>query len=217
MNMNFKKFAMVGASALVIAMYSGTASAQTAYTFDAGVAETLDIRAEVDNTINADITDPHMGTWGVIRSNAAGEQAVLVLNFDGTQAGSSSGAADAIEGGGLNAAGLVEITGAFPTTPITVTLSAPVDLVCGACAGSSPFLDLYRIEADLLNVVVGTDGTANSVIDQVTPANNAVATATTDGTGALSFNIGARARTTVGSVPYETGSYAGTYDMILEY
>lgn len=214
MKLNFKKFAMVGASALAIAIYSGTAHAQI--DFEAGIPQTLDITAEVDNTITATITDPDMGTWGVIRSNAVGEQAILVLNFDGTQGGTSSGAADAIEGGG-GVAGVVDISGAFASTPVTVTLSNPVDLVCTLCAGSSPTLDLYRIEANLTAPTTGVAGASNSVIDQVTPASNHVGTATTTGAGALVFNIGARARTTVGSTPYESGAYAGTYDMILEY
>lgn len=214
MKLNFKKFAMVGASALAIAIYSGAAHAQV--DFEAGIPQTLDITAEVDNTITATITDPDMGIWGVIRSNLAGENAELVLNFDGTQSGSSDGVADAVEGGG-SVAGIVDIAGAFPNTAVTVNLSNPTDLICALCAGSSPNLDLYRIEADLENVTTGVDGASNSVIDQVTPADNYVGTATTDGAGALEFNIGARARSTVGSTPYETGLYEGTYDLILEY
>lgn len=215
MKMDIKKFAMVGASALVIAMYSGTASAQVS--FEAGIPQTLDITAEVDNTIVATITDPDMGVWGVIRSNVAGEQATLSLGFADNQVGSADGAADAVEGGSATT-GVVAITGAFPNTPITVALSAPTDLVCALCAVSSPVLDLYRIEADLLNVAPnGVNGTSNSVIDLVTPANNYTSTATTTGAGVLTFDIGAMAQTTVGADPYETGLYEGTYDMILEY
>ncbi|MBU0799954.1 MAG: hypothetical protein KKA05_03030, partial [Alphaproteobacteria bacterium] len=107
MKLNLTKFAMVGVCALGIAMHAGTAAAQV--DFEAGTPETIAITAEVNNTITATVTDPDMGVWGVIRSNVAGENALLQLTTAGLQVGTADVGADAIEGGGPPVAGLIAI------------------------------------------------------------------------------------------------------------
>lgn len=213
MSINFKKIALTGVSALAIASYANTASAQPV-SFEAGVPETLDITAEIDNTIAATITDPDMGTWGVIRSGVAGQQAALTLTPAGTQTAATSGTARTIAGGG-QAAGVVNIAGAFPSTPISVAFSALVDLTCTACSGSNPPLNLYRVEAELTPPTTGVAG-SDAVLDTVVPTNT-VGQGTTTPAGDLVFNIGAAARTTVGANPYESGLYEGTYNLMLQY
>ena len=213
MKLNFKKFAMIGASALAIATYSGTAFAQI--DFEAGIPQTLDITADVDNTITATIIDPYMGQWGVIRSNNAGENALLALSPAAVQTGTADGVADAIEGGGA-IAGEVDIAGAFPNTAINVTFSNLVDLTCALCAGSNPSLDFIGMTAELTPPAAGVAG-ADAVEDVLVPANDVVGNAVTTGAGVLTFNVGATMQSTVGSTPYETGLYEGTYDLMLEY
>jgi hypothetical protein len=220
MKINFKKIAMISASALVIATYAGTASAQPvlqpAVDFDPGAPVTFDIWAEVANTITADITGPDMGAWGVIRSNVGGDNATLTLTPASTQTANVDGAARTIAGGSAPVAGTVDVTGAFPSTPVNVTLQTAVDLTCAACTVGNPPLQLIIVTAELTPPAVGTAG-SDAVLDVLVPANNAVGQATTTVGGALNFRIGATAQTTVGAAAYESGSYEGAFDMIMEY
>lgn len=207
------RFMTIGAYALLVMLNPGKASAQV--NFDAGVPETLDITAEVQNTITAVVVAPNLTPWGVIRSPVAGENARLEMFPDGSQNGTADGDANAVEGG-IGTPGAFQVTGAFPNTPVNVTFSSPVDLVCGACSVTNPVLELIEVYAELTPPAVGVAG-ADAVLDDVVPANNVVGNALTDGTGALTFYIGVALQTTVGTDPYETGTYTGTFDALLEY
>ena len=219
-----RKRALAGACALALAFALNHTPAfaqpvlQPAVDFDPANPVQLDIWAEVANTIVADVMPPETGTWGVIRSNIPGEHALLTLNPGGTQTGTNSGggSARAIEGGTPGSAGGVVVNGAFPLTPINITLQNPVDLVCAACTVGNPVLELIIVTAELTPPLIGTAGT-DPVLDVLVPANNVIGQATTNAMGTLSIFFGATMRTTIGPTPYETGTYIGTFDMIMEY
>lgn len=217
-----RKRALAGtcALALVFASYHPAAFAQPVLQpgvdFDPANPVQLDIWAEVANTIVADVMPPETGTWGVIRSNVPGEHALLTLNPGGTQSSTNSGGARAVQGGAPGSAGGVVINGAFPLTPINITLQTAVDLVCAACTVGNPVLELIIVTAELTPPLIGTAGT-DPVLDVLVPANNVIGQATTNAMGTLSMNFGATMRTTIGPTPYETGTYIGTFDLIMEY
>jgi hypothetical protein len=217
-----RKRALAGAYALVLAFASNHPPAfaqpvlQPAVDFDPANPVQLDIWAEVANTIVADVMPPETGTWGVIRSNVPGEHALLTLNPGGTQSSANNGGARAVQGGPPGSAGSLLVNGAFPLTPINVTLQNAVDLVCAACTVGNPALELIIVTAEMTPPVIGTAGT-DPVLDVLVPANNVIGQATTDAMGTLSVNFGATMRTTIGAAPYETGTYIGTFDVIMQY
>ena len=213
MTLGFVRFAIIGAYVLLVALNPLPARAQT--NFEAGTPETLDITADIQNTITAAVTPPNLAPWGVIRSPTPGENARLVLTPAGTQNGVQDGAANAVEGG-VGTPGAFQVTGAFPNTPVNVTFSNPVDLVCALCTVTNPVLELIEITAELTPPFVGVAG-VDAVLDDLVPANNVVGNALTDGTGDMTFYIGVVLQTTVGVDPYETGTYAGTFEALLEY
>lgn len=216
MKLQMIKSAIAGACALGIVIAAGAASAQpVAYEFEAGIPETIPVTADVDNSIDALVTPPYMGRWGIIRSATLGQQATMALTTAGAQTANTNGTARTIAGGNTPVAGLVEISGAFPATVINVSFDTLVDLVCAACAGGNPDLDLFRVEASTDAPTAGVGGVA-AVRDLIVPTNT-TGTATTTAGGLLTFNIGVRARTTVGATPYETGAYAGSFDALIQY
>ena len=213
MTLGSLRFVVIGAYVLLATLTGMPAFAQTS--FDAGTPQTLDITAEVQNTITAVVTDPALTPWGVIRSPNAGENARLEITPGGVQNGVADGDANAVQGG-IGTPGAFNVSGAFPNTPVNVTFSNPVDLVCAACSGTNPVLELIEITAELTPPAVGGAG-VDAVMDDLVPANNVVGNGLTDGAGNMTFYIGVVLQTTVGVEPYETGTYAGTFDALLEY
>lgn len=204
----------ISAYALLYVLSPVTAGAQP-ISFEAGSPETLDITATVENTITAAVTAPELTPWGVIRSAIPGEQARLVITPGGAQSGVNDGNARAINGG-VGLPGAFQVTGAFPNTPVTVTFSNPVDLVCGTCSPGNPVLELIEIVAELTPPSLGTAGN-DAVLDDLVPANTVVGNATTTVGGDLTFYVGVTLQTTVGPEPYESGTYAGTFNAVLQY
>jgi hypothetical protein len=209
----FIRTVAIFAYALLVTFTALPAFAQTA--FEAGQPQTLDITAEVMNSISAVVTEPALTPWGVIRSPNAGENARLVMLPTGAQNGVADGDASAVQGG-IGTPGAFVVTGAFPNTPVNVTFSNPVDLVCAACTVTNPVLELIEITAELTPPAVGGAG-VDAVMDDLIPANNVVGNGFTDGAGNMTFYIGVVLQTTVGVEPYESGTYAGTFNALLEY
>lgn len=213
MTLGLPRFGTIGAYVLLVLLTAIPAFAQT--DFEAGTPQTLDITAEVMNTITADVTPPELTPWGVIRSPNAGENARLVMLPNGSQNGVADGDASAVQGG-IGTPGAFQVSGAFPNTPVNVTFSNPVDLVCALCTVTNPVLELIEITAELTPPAVGGAGT-DAVMDDLVPGNNVVGNGFTDGAGNMTFYIGVVLQTTVGVDPYESGTYAGTFDALLEY
>lgn len=215
------KLAAFGALALGVAFNVSPAKAQI--DFDAGVPNTVEINAAVDNTISAAVVEPDFGNLGVVASQTPGEQAVLVLLPAGTLdvTGAVDGDSRIMSGGG-EAEGEIDIGvgGAFPTTPVYVTYSAPVDLVCAICAPGNAALEIFEVTDNLAGGGGCTGGLTAGVLDTVTPANDAVGCETTIGDGSLSFEIGVTIATADGNAVrpvYETGTYLGSVDVLIEY
>ena len=89
--------------------------------------------------------------------------------------------------------GVFDVTAAAPTTALVLTFPAAVTLVCGACgAGTEDF-------------------TVNGFVDDVAGAP------TTDGAGAVTFNVGATLNTIASANTYNDGSYTGAYTITVNY
>jgi hypothetical protein len=77
------------------------------------------------------------------------------------------------------------------------------------------------ISAWVAGDVHGADGGGftqqQGVYDQVTPANNKDGEGITDNTGELKWHIGAKIGTEPGSTYYASGTYSGSFDIILSY
>lgn len=218
MKLQMIKMVMAGACALAIAFAAQTASAQPVnITFEAGEAETIDVTATINNSIDAAVTQPNMGTWGVIRSAVAGQQATMTLTDAGVQTANTNGTARTIAGGGTIEAGQVVITGAFPETRINVSFDNLQNLVCTGCPVGNPELHLYRVFANTIAPVVGQAALVEAVRDTVVPTNTTGNPETTVGTGNLTFNFGVAARTTIGATPYASGVYEGSFDALVQY
>ncbi|MFN3701626.1 MAG: hypothetical protein ACK4VI_08930 [Alphaproteobacteria bacterium] len=212
---SFFKLALVGTTAL---MFMASDAMAQAITFEAGVPQTIDITANVDNSITATVTDPSFDRLGVVASTTPGERAVALLNFDGTLTLTPAGSARIISGG-TPVAGIVGIdTGdAFATTPVYVTLSDAVDLTTGTVG--NPALRLVRVATNQAGGVA-CGALTGAILDVLIPANTVQGCDITNADGELTFNIGATIRTVDGADPrpvYETGLYEGSFDMIMEY
>ncbi|HRQ60127.1 MAG TPA: hypothetical protein PLO23_01190 [Alphaproteobacteria bacterium] len=218
---SFVKFAAFGALALGVAFGASPAKAQV--DFEPGVPEVININAAVDNTITATVTEPDFGDLGVVASQTPGGQAILELTTAGALVtGAAIDGDSRILSGGGQVAGSVAIGvgGAFPTTPVYTTYSAPVDLTCGACAAPNADLLIFEVTDDLAGGGGCTGGLTAGVLDTVTPANTATGCETTAGDGSLPINIGVTIATEDGNAVrpiYNTGTYVGSVSLLLEY
>ena len=90
--------------------------------------------------------------------------------------------------------GVFDVTGAAPTTSLTVTLANPANATCAACGGGNPPMTLGGLTDDTLGTV------------------------TTDANGALTINVGATLTTqSTCLAQYADGAYVGTYDITVSY
>ncbi len=91
------------------------------------------------------------------------------------------------------AAGSFSIAGAAPSTTLNVTLPANTTMNCAACSGSQPDFDLITFE------------------------DSGGGTVTTNGSGAVSFTVGAQLQTQTSAAPYEDGTYSAAYTVSVNY
>lgn len=210
-------------SALALGVAFGGSPAKAQVDFEAGTPETVEINAAVDNTITATVTEPNFGNLGVVASETPADQAILELTPAGTLDATNAVDGDArIMAGGGHAGGSIAIGagGAFPTTPIYVTYSNPQNLTCATCDPGNPDLLILEVTDNLAGGGTCTGGLTAGVLDTVTPANSAVGCATTAGDGSLTFGLGVTIGTVIGAVPrpvYQTGTYLGSVDVLIEY
>lgn len=215
------KLAAFGAMALGVAFGANTAKAQT--DFDAGVANTININAAVDNTITATVVEPDFGNIGVVASLTPGEQAILEFQPAGTfnTAAAVDGDSRLLVGGGSTVGSVTVAAGdAFPTTPVYVTYSNAQDLTCALCTVANPDLIIHEV-TDNLGGGAGCGGLTAGVLDVVgAGAADAQGCELTAGDGSMAFNLGVTIATVDGVAPrpvYETGVYLGSVDVIIEY
>lgn len=89
--------------------------------------------------------------------------------------------------------GSFTVSGAAPSTALTISLPTSVTLVCGACSGSQP------------------DFVVNTFVD------SGGGTVTTNGSGGVSFTVGATMNTETSATPYEDGTYSAAYTVSANY
>jgi len=170
--------------ALTAAVAFGTVEAQ---------AETAgtNIQAIVANAFTFTETTA-LGFGSMVAINDATDTSTLVVDHTAAPIYNNPGAAILIEV--LPAtAGTFDISGAAPSTAITITFPASVTLNCGACA-------------------VGTE---DFTVD--TFVSSGAGTETTDGTGAVTFTIGATLNTINSANAYNDGTYSGAYTVTANY
>ena len=205
MSFNFKRLAMVGAAALTLASYSGTAWSAVFEMDDVGVV--IAVTAAVDNTIDVTTTPVAFGTVGV--TSDAVDIASLVMN-------PTTGAIVDDIGPGLGIAEAHIVSGTNTGTPGTVTV-----------ANALPNSLIFSYYGTIVNLTDGAGPvlTLDSVTDNMaTPGSYTVATATqvagvetTTAGGDLVWEIGAAIGTQATAARYDTGAYAGSFTMILSY
>lgn len=212
---SFTKIAAVSAIAMMAAMH---AAGVVAAPVQIGDAVQVDITATVENTIDVAVTNPvRFGQIGAMNSLTAADIATASVAPDDTLAddpGTGYGTADqasiVFDPGDVANTGAadVDITAAFENTDLFVTYDTCVDL---AGPGAEVF-NLISIQDNL--------PTANSH-NCATPAAFGAYTfgsGTTDGTGALSFNIGAVIETDgTADTAYTDGAYTGSVQMYVTY
>lgn len=212
--MNFNKLgrlATVSAIALGFSVSAGQVWA-AAYELDSGVVLPVNVGADVLETVDVVVTDAAIGNIGVHQDKTGADTATLVMAPDGTITEDVAGPARIVHETGTGTAAQVVLTAAFPTTDIYATYSNPVDLNCALCA-LSPDFTLVDVLDDMDNPNGGA-GPGTGVAAGTLAGDGQ---ATTDANGALTWNIGVTIETIASANYYETGAYAGSFDMILSY
>lgn len=214
---SFSRLATVSAIALGFAGYSGSAFAAPYQMDDPATPLQVPVDAYVLNTVDVVITTmtfPDIGVHG-----DAADVATLVMDATGAIAlddlgPGAGGAGEAHMQSGTNAGqqGVLTITGALVTSSIFVYYTNLQDLVNGV----NPHLELAVVGPDDLatpgSCTAGATPPAAGVCDA-----QVVGIGLTDAAGALTVNIGASIRTVSTALPYLTGTYSGTFDVVMTY
>lgn len=186
------KYAALGACA-ASALLATEASAQSESVTGATVNLT------VQNSFNlAETTAMDFGTLAVFCAVGNNETTTATLSNAGvlaTGAPTANGAAVIDIDGANRTQAVFDITGAAPTTPITISRQNITNMTCAACGGGNPLI------------------TTTSISDDTTAGD-----VTTDGNGAATINSGA-VLTTLAScaTQYADGAYQATYDLTATY
>jgi len=212
--MNLKKLRILaGVSAVALTLALGSSPLQ-AYEMDSGTPIPIPFDTTVLETVTVVTTNLAFGDVAVHQD--AVDTADLTISPLGVITQDLAGPARFVSDGNGKAAATVTLTAAFPTTDIYVDYNTPVDLSCGLCVGPPPALKLIKVTDNLNAPIVGTGHTA-TVLDVLTPANTVEGRGTTSAGGALTWDIGATIRTTPSALYYSTGTYTGSFDMIMSY
>jgi hypothetical protein len=212
----FTRLASFGGVALGLVLYAGNANAVPV---QSGDPTTVDINAEVFNTINVTTTTLDFGTIAALgkiadRATATVAPGAAVLTDD-----PGAGFADAriaADSGNPPATSQVTLV-AVANTPLFIDYAFNTDLVEG---GSGNTIRLSHIADNLLTPDTGVGGTSGNLDRAVFgpgPATNQ-GTATTDNTGTLVFHIGGSITTdNAADLVYANGAYTGQFDMTVSY
>lgn len=209
---SFQKFAVVSAVALGAGFYAVSSNAAVIQISD---PVTIDVTATVENTITVNTTDLAFGQIGSLKDGTGTSTTATMLvettgvvtdePGDGYYSASPASIVYDTNTGGA-AAATVAVTGAFFNENLYVDYDNFVDPINGA-----ETFTLLEVHDDLATV-----GSYNSVTLARTTGID-----TTDGAGALSWNIGGTIQTEVdaGAVPvdYTDGLYTGSFDVRIVY
>lgn len=189
--MTFKNFKYVALGACAVsALLATDANAQSQQIVGATV------NLVVANAFTLVETTPM--NWGTLAvfCDLAGPGSASVLDNAGALAiGAAVGASQMIDISAVGRTqGVFDVTGAAPTTNLTVTVGNPSNALCGACGGGNPPIVLSAM------------------------TNDSGGTVATSGAGAATVNVGATltAQATCAQ-QYADGTYVGTYDVTLSY
>lgn len=197
--------------ALLILMLAGAAQAVD---IENGVPTTIPVDASMDNNFAVIVTDIDVGTLAAM--NAIGETAELTITPGGAiddSNGSGGAKARLISSGSDSHPGTLDIEGALTSQQVTISYSNVRDLTCvSGCTGTPPKLIIAEITDDS-----GDQAALWSADDPSPDASATPGRFTTSGTGTATVNMGVTLRTDGSGIPYPSGNYEGSFDVILEY
>lgn len=179
-----------------------------------GVPVTITVDAEMDNNFTVNVTDVDFG--GIAATNASGETAEITIAPNGAideTTGNTGTIARLVSDGAGSTQGILDIEGGLANQLVSIRYSNVQDLVCIAgCSGTPPDLIIARI----------TDNATNQAgqwsVDDADPDGDSVpGQVMTNGSGEALVNIGVTLRTDNSGDPYQSGTYAGSVDVTLEY
>lgn len=193
MNINHIKKAALGACA-ASALLSGAAMAQETIT-----NATVDVTLQNSFTLTQ-TTPMEFGTIVMFCDTAANNTTTATLSTAGLfTPGATSGGARVINVDATapnpRSPGVFDVTGAAPSTTLTVTLGGLTNLVCGACGGGNPAITLTSLSNSSNNGTINTNNTGDATLN----VGAVLTTAPTCGT------------------QYLDGLYQGTYDLTVSY
>ena len=202
---SFTKFAAVSAVALSAAMY---ASGVIAASIQIGDAMDVNVNATVENTIDVVITDIDLGEIGSMNDTV--DIATFTLAPDGTITddpgngfGNTDPASIVNNPDVASTPGTIDVTNAFFNTDLYATYDNCTDITDG-----TDTFTLLSIADDMT-----TPGSYDCVADVLVAG-----VASTDGTGALTINLGVSITTDqAANAAYTDGAYTGDFDMFLSY
>jgi hypothetical protein len=208
---NLKTLAAIGAVALGVSLSSGAVWA-AAYELDSGDTFNVTVTADVMQTVQIDVLqNVDFGQIGIHQDGV--DTATITMDPDGTVSEDVVGPARiVIDDNDTPLAATVDLTAAFPDTDIHVTYTHVADLNCAACLSGPPDLALDDVADSMVAAAALTLGTG---VQQGSFAQEGIGTTTA--LGELSWEIGATISTIAGALPYETGTYVGSFDMELSY
>lgn len=199
------------AAILLFCFSAAPAFAQVA--ISPGVPVQVPVAAVMNNSFAITVTDIDFGT--VALSSRSSETGELVMDTDGTfdTSGNTDPVARIAPRDAAGQQGIVAVGGGLPDTALFVRYSNVQNMVCVAgCVGANPEIVVARIGDDM------PDQAGAWSVDDADPDGDAVpGQGMTDGGGAITFNIGATLRTADTNDPYQSGTYEGSFDIILEY
>jgi hypothetical protein len=167
---------------------AGQANAQASLT-----AEPVSLTVANSFTL-AQTTAMNFGTFVALADTAGANTATLTMDpGTGVIVAANNAPATFVLVSAVGASqGVYAISGAAPSTTLTVSTSALTDLTCGACSGSPPAIDLTSVTAD-------------------------DSSPTTSVTGDATVSFGAVLTTVAGGNQYTNGSYDGSFDIAVAY
>lgn len=178
-----------------------------------GVPTPVAVDAVMNNSFSITVTDLDFGA--VALTSRTGETGELVMDTDGTfdVSGNTDPIARIAPRDPAGQQGTVAVAAGLPDTLLSVRYVNVQNLVCVAgCAGANPEIVVARIGDDM------PDQAGAWSVDDADPDGDAVpGQGMTDAGGAITFNIGATLRTADTNDPYQSGTYEGSFDVILEY
>ncbi len=189
MSYNKFVFAALGACA-ASALLASDANAQ------AQTVTGATINLTVQNAFNlAETNAINFGTLAVFCDAGNNTSTTTISTAGVVSVGAAANTAQVIDISNVNRTqGVFDITGAAPTTAITVTRANITNMTCAACTGGNPLITTTALNDD--------QGAGQS----------------TDANGALTINVGAQLTTLANCAQqYEDGAYQGTYDLTASY